>query len=40
MNRKHEREGIVTLTKENIFSVESVFIQEEYRVPSIRLHLL
>ena len=40
MNRKHEREGIVTLTKENIFSVESVFIQEEYRVPSIWLHLL
>ena len=32
MNHKHEREGIVTLTKDSIISVESVSIQEEYRV--------
>lgn len=32
MNHKHEREGIVTLTIDNLISVESVSIQEEYRV--------
>ena len=35
MNRQHEREGIMTLTKDNIMPVDSVFIPEEYRV---RIH--
>lgn len=32
MSHTHEREGIITLTKDHILPVDSVFIPEDYRV--------
>ena len=32
MNRQHEREGIITLTKHNIMPVDAFRIADEYRV--------
>jgi hypothetical protein len=37
MKRQHEREGIITLTKDNLFPVDSVVIPDEYRVRALEL---
>ena len=36
MNHQHEREGIVTLTENNIMPVDAFRIAEEYRVGTNR----
>ena len=40
MERKHEREGIVTLSEHNIMPVDSVVLPDEYQVGSNYLSII